>query len=378
MKILMTADTYLPRIGGGQYHVHYLVRELRKHGADITLYVTEAGTCDDDEEGFVHRRVYKGPFSLFRVFWDIWRLSKENDLIHAHYSYRVAFISAIVAKLRRKPFVLTQHGLGLLPQAGVKGFYEWAFRVWRFWSMKGAHKIISTSEDLSLDIKKLGFGKKIVSISNGYDADFFHSGKQENRRRHTLLTTRRLVAKTGIQYLVAALPFVREKVPDCRYICIGDGRLKEDIVALAKELDVFDMISFEGMASHNELVSQLQSADIVVFPSTAESTSLSCIEAMGTMCTIVSSRVGGLVELLGEDEERGYLSDFVGQEHCNYDAPFRMPEDRIRMLADRIIYAFEHEKESKIKAAKAAAYAKEHYSWSVIADKTESEVYEKL
>ena len=50
---------------------------------------------------------------------------------------------------------------------------------------------------------------------------------------------------------------------------------------------------------------------------------------------IVASRVGGLIELLGNDEERGWLVKIVPWESCDYDAP-ELDEEAYARLADRI------------------------------------------
>ncbi len=59
MKILMTSDTYLPRLGGGEHHVHYLLRELRKLGEEVTFLTTEQGSDEHDRELAVHRISYR-------------------------------------------------------------------------------------------------------------------------------------------------------------------------------------------------------------------------------------------------------------------------------------------------------------------------------
>jgi len=377
MKILMTSDTYLPSIGGGEYHVYYLAREIKGMGHEVTLFTTQKGECDDDKEMDVHRMQYKGIKSVFPLFKAIWKLSKNVDLIHAHYSYRLSFIAASVAFLRFKPFVVTQHGLGLLPEAGAKFPYTLAFKLWRWWSMKKAKKVISTSDDLSVDIKKLGFGKKIIHIPNGYDSERFKQMGFIRNEDPVLLTTRRLVPKTGIQYLIAALPALKVKHPKLKFISIGDGRLKGDLEELAEELGVSSMVEFKGSVPHEKILDYQKRADIVVFPSTAESTSLACIESMALGKIIVASRVGGLIELLGAHEERGYLVPITDSEHCNYEAPMEIEPKKIARLSDAILNALEDREKAESKAKKAAEYARANYAWSEVAKRTE-EVYKSL
>lgn len=377
MKILMTTDTYLPRLGGGEYHVHYLLSELRAKGHAVTLLTTEPDP-DDTALGIV-RVPYKGLGSLVTIFRTLWTLSADADVIHSHYSYRLACIAAMVALLRRKPFVVTQHGLGLLPQAGATFLQEIPFRVWRWFSMKVSRVVISTSDDLSVDIRALGFGSKIMHIPNGYDAHRFKSlpPPPAPGTAPVLLTVRRLVPKNGIQYLVAALPQIINMYPDLRYICVGDGRLRGDIEALSRELGVDTHITFLGEMDHDHLIELYRQTHVLVIPSTAESTSLTCIEAMAMGKTIVASRVGGLVELLGSQEERGYLVPITPTEHCDYVAPMKIAPERIALLAEAIIRSIKDSVLSQEKAYAAATYAPLHFDWPVIAQQTE-DVYGRV
>lgn len=371
MRILMTTDTYLPRLGGGEYHVVYLRRELQRLGHEVVLVTTEKGSADQDDRD-VCRVPYKSPISLFRV-WDVlWAQAGQCDLVHAHYSYRLACIAATIAKLKGKPFVITQHGLGLLPQAGAPLWQRIIFKIWRWWSQYCAATIISTSEDLSIDIHALGFGEKIVHIPNGYDASRFTPllPPPACGDAPTLLSVRRLVPKNGIQYLIAALPAIRERYPRARLISIGGGRLQDALVSLAEELGVSEAITFFGPLAHEELVPFYQQAHVVVFPSTAESTSLACIESMAMEKVIVASRVGGLVELLGSHEERGTLVPLTESEHCNYEAPMQLPSEKITLLSSAIIHVLEHSQDAQFKAKKASDFASKNYSWPRIAAQT--------
>ncbi len=375
MTILVTSDTYLPRLGGGEYHVHYLVRELRAQGHDVTFVTNEKGAWEGDATCPVIRVPYAGFGSLIGILRTLWKESDGAEVLHAHYSTRLGFLTGFVAWMRRKPFVVTQHGLGLLPPANAPWFHMLVFRAWRHLTMRWARVIISTSEDMSVEIRACGFGDKIVAISNGYDDDLFRPFGEPSFDPPRLLTVRRLNPKNGVQYFIAALPFLREKHPGIRVTCVGDGPWKDRIVQLAKDLKVDDCVTFEGPVGHARLKEFYEEATAVIMPSTAESTSLTCIEAMAQNRIVIASKVGGLVELLGRSEERGYLADITGSEHSEYDAPFGLPDASIRILADRISYALTHRDESLAKAKEASSYAAAHFTWGMIARRTVQEAY---
>lgn len=106
----------------------------------------------------------------------------------------------------------------------------------------------------------------------------------------------------------------------------------------------------------------------MVFPSTAESTSIACAEAMAIGTPVVASRVGGLVELLGKNEERGRLVTLVDHEGSNYDAPLTLPEDRLRALAHTVLEVLRTGEPERTRAAQ--EFAQGELDWNMITEKT--------
>jgi glycosyltransferase involved in cell wall biosynthesis len=382
MKVFMTSDTYLPDIGGAEVHVFELQKRLRAQGIDLTLFVSNPTQAEEDAANPVLRERW----SLVRlpiVFWRMWTASRGADLYHAHYSYKLAMVLGVIAKLRRKPFLITQHGMGLLDQAGAKGIYQWLHRWYRWSSMKLSTFQISTSEDLADFCLPFIPRTRLTVIPNGLDTRAFDPTRvvpspdvRFDGASPLLLTVRRLVPKNGIHYLVSALPFVKARYPNVQLAMIGDGRMRPDIEARAARLGVKEACLFLGTLPNRDVAPIAARADVVVFPSTAESTSIACAEMLALEKRVVASKVGGLIELLGRDEARGWLVSLVPWEACNYDAPEELPEDRYRALADRIIEALE-DPEAPRKQAAARAYAVAELDWDMITRKTMA-VYRQL
>ena len=190
-----------------------------------------------------------------------------------------------------------------------------------------------------------------------------------------VVTVRRLVPKTGIHYLVEAMPELIKLVPNVIFIMVGTGRMEDYIRKRIRELKLSDYIKMVGEVDNDKVPQYMQLADVVVFPSTAESSSIACAEAMALGKAVVASRVGGLIELIGKKEERGRLVTLVPWESSDYNAPIRLAADRYtalaRIIADSLI---EGDTERKNKAL---LYAQTELDWSVIAKKTVA-VYEQF
>ena len=368
MKILMTCETYLPRIGGAEIHVKNLLERLWGDGHETILITNEIGEFTPN--------VIRIPWSkknLSKLIREVWVLSRGVDVIHSHYCHRLALISGMVGLVRRKPVIVTLHGMGILDHPSASALGRLSHSFYRYWSLQLATKIISTSEDLAVVADKYISRKKVVVIMNGYDSKIFTPEESNVSSvaptlvgKKIIMTVRRLVPKNGIQYLVEAAPKIIQKDPSAHFLLIGDGPLRGKLEMRVKELNVQNNVTFLGRIANDKVVEYLRVADVVVFPSTAESSSIACAEAMGMNKIVVASRVGGLVELLGKKEERGYLVDLVPWQGSNYDAPEYLPDSSYENLASTILRAISDLETSSQKKSHALEYATNNLSWGAI------------
>lgn len=374
MKILMTSDTFLPLIGGAEIHVQNLIEELEKDGNKVLLVTNEIGVSDFDKSHSVIRTLWskKGVFQLFGL---LWRESKDVNIIHCHYSYRLAAVASIVGRLRNIPVVVVLHGLGTLNVPNAEFIYRKIHSIYRYVSLVFSTHIISTSDDLAQVARKYVSNAKISIILNGYDAKKFNTNvrvpdslRKQYENNRVILTVRRLVPKNGIHFLVEAIPLIVAKVPNIKYVMIGDGRMRGYIEDRIKKLGIQKYVDILGAIENDQVPAYLKLADVVAFPSTAESSSIACAEAMGMGKSIVSSRVGGLPELLGKNEERGRLVKLVSWESSNYAAPLTLNVARYQELANVIIESLLTPDTGKMNVA--LQYANQELSWEAIGKKT--------
>ncbi len=120
-------------------------------------------------------------------------------------------------------------------------------------------------------------------ISNGVDTTNFNPAKDGAylREKHgvkagqkVLLCARRLVPKNGIEYIVRALPKIRETHDCVLWLASPLIREYERLKAVAKELGVESFVTFLGSVDHHDLPFYFSAADVVVQPSIAEARGL--------------------------------------------------------------------------------------------------------
>ncbi len=379
MKILVVSDTYLPLLGGAEVHVFELVHRLRALGHDVRLFTNQEGGTED--EAGVTRVAWRRNF--LEIFRRLDALCSEfgPDVIAAHYSYRLAMLAGFVARKRKIPMTVTLHGLGTLPEAHAALGPRLRNWIYRRLSLAFASRVIATSQDM-LDAVPYATPKTEI-ITNAADGKMFNPARWQDdpevaalrekyRGRKIILTVRRLNPKCGIQYLVEAMPEIVRRCPDALYLMVGTGRLENDIRSRVRELGLERNVEMFGLLPNLDTPKYFAIADVVVFPSTAESTSISCIEAMLMSKPVVASRVGGLIELLGKSGERGRLVKLVDWEASNYEAPpiSAIPAERYGALADTIVGLLEAPEEARRLGAEGRAYALEHFEWDAVMRRT--------
>ncbi len=101
--------------------------------------------------------------------------------------------------------------------------------------------------------------------------------------------------------LLRAFRKLHDRYPQCRLLLVGDGDLRQDMEALARELEIFQWVRFCGMQA--DVHPYLKEADLFVLPSIYEGNPMTIIEAMGTGLPIVATAVGGIPDMLKNGED---------------------------------------------------------------------------
>lgn len=156
----------------------------------------------------------------------------------------------------------------------------------RYPPKKNGRQFISIFSDVELPVS--AYKKRIISYKGG-DFKLITIGSMENNHK-------------GIDLLIQASAQCQKKFPFISINIIGDGREKEKLEKLAKKLDVHN-ITFNGQMPHNRHFYQLlDNSHLFVLPSRAEGLPRALLEAMARSLPCISTKVGGIPELLPKTE----------------------------------------------------------------------------
>src|SRR5665811_1561504 len=91
-------------------------------------------------------------------------------------------------------------------------------------------------------------------------------------------------------------------------MCIrdSDGPSRQQLESLTKKLGISDNIHFLGYLGDEEIIRELQAADLFVLPSFVEGIPVSAMEAMAIGVPVIATNIAGTSELI-EDGKSGLL-----------------------------------------------------------------------
>lgn len=147
---------------------------------------------------------------------------------------------------------------------------------------------------------------KVFCIYNGIKNDSIYSHEYKLNKLE-IVCVASITIRKGQKYIIDALKeYIKEKKPNFHITLIGEGNIR---MQLEKEVllnGLSEYISFTGVV--NDVDSYLKKSDIFMLPSEDEGLPMSIIEAMRASLPVVSTRVGGIPEML-EDGKNGLFID---------------------------------------------------------------------
>lgn len=233
----------------------------------------------------------------------------DVEVFHVHYAIPHA-VSAFLARSmcgRCFRFVTTLHGTDITVVGSDRAY----MRPTRF-AIDQSDAVTAVSHYLA-DETKLVFGVQspIHVVPNFVDTDRYRPGagprwpqRSGEERRLVHASNFRPVKRAAD--VVRAFAMIAQRVP-ARLLLVGDGPDREHALAVAADIGCADRV--EWLGSRDSIEDVLADADLFLSASETESFGLSMLEAMSCGVPCVSTRVGGVPEVLGDTGALTPLAD---------------------------------------------------------------------
>jgi len=200
---------------------------------------------------------------------------------------------------------------------------------------------------------------RIEICYNGVDTTQFYPPPSRPSQVSTIGVVCALRAEKNLPLLQEAFASVLHLQPQMRLMIVGSGRELSALQENAARLGIADVSVF--VPATRDVPELLRGMDIFVLPSYSEAFSNSLLEAMACGCAVVGSRVGGMPELTGNDEDRGLL-------FASGDA---------KELAAQLARLIQNAELRRELGSRAAQFARDNLSIQIAAERTGA-MYERL
>lgn len=334
--------------GGAERQLYYMLKVLSEKGIDCrVLSLTRGEAYEEKIAALGVPVVWVGQASSpFARFWGIINQARtwQPDIIQSAHSYTSLY--AIVAAL-----VCQKVSITAVRNQGLQEFL--GLGLWGRLSLALSQNIAGNSHQAIHSIKERFPTKRVFLLNNIVDCATFHpsgtASKQTEKTIH-VLTCGRLVSQKRQDVFLKAFALAKRLSPDLRASIVGSGPLHDNLVALAKELNIQDHVTF--VESTEKIVDYYRNTHIFVLTSDYEGTPNVVLEAMACGLPVVATAVGGITELV-RDKETGYL----------------VPPGDFRQIADYIVTLAKSSALRKQQGSAARAVIEAEYCLSSLGDR---------
>jgi 1,2-diacylglycerol 3-alpha-glucosyltransferase len=333
MHIIIAGQTYYPAFNGQSIFTTNLAEGLaqRKHkvlvltpsGQSPAYYAERHGVqiygIKSVQFRFLHPDAFYTPFAgkpIRRIFDTF-----QPDIVHVNDHYPLSHSVLKAAREHGVKVVGTNH---FMPE-NLAPYISWPVKaspllywvLWR-WMLNLFNRLdvaTAPSKTAATILRRQGLRGPIYAISCGVNLNYFQPDPNLDRRAWRLrygLDPERVVfffvgrvdGEKRLDVLLRALHCMDRD--DIQLAVAGKGSARNDLEALAQELNLGQRVRFTGFVPEEDLPALLNSADIFAMPSQAELLSIATLEAMGCGRPVLAARAGALPELVTEGVN-GYL-----------------------------------------------------------------------
>jgi glycosyltransferase involved in cell wall biosynthesis len=309
-------------IGGAQENTLLTVEGLHHHYHDDVTLIT--GPAEGPEGDLFDRAAQLG--LKVEVFPELVRPIRPNvdlkayqrlraafrrlepEVVHTH-SSKAGILGRAAAWHERVPAVVhTIHGMPF-------GEFETPLKnrlyiVLERWAARRCHAIVSVCDAMTEQALAAGIGRpeQFLTVYSGMDADAFLNpprSRDDVRRELGLVgdevafaTVARLFELKGHDDIVAVAATVLASNPKVRFVWIGDGILRDNLIAELERRDIRDAFILTGLVPPNRIPELLGAVDAVIHPSLREGLARVLPQALLVGRPVISYDIDGAREVV--------------------------------------------------------------------------------
>ena len=334
MRIGIVSETYPPEINGVALTVHGFAAGLAARGHGIDLIRPRQPQLHHDEPGIDALDVRGGTLPRYpglrfglpagRMLQRRWSRQRPDVVYVATEGPLGWSASRTAARLgiplcsgfhTRFDHYADHYGVGFLAPL-VRGYL-------RRFHQRTAATLVPTKA-LARELHAMGISNARL-LRRAVDTQLFHPGRRDNALRASwgvdaatpvVLYVGRIAAEKNLDLAVRTFQAIRQKVPQARYVWVGDGPARAALQAAHPDF------VFAGVQRGEALARHVASADLFPFPSLSETFGNVIIEALAAGLPVIAYAEGAAREHLA-DGVNGYCIE-SGNAAAFIDAAIRL------------------------------------------------------
>lgn len=246
--------------------------------------------------------------AIARFVWNC--ISKRPNLVYVHLGSNASLyresIFIFLAKLFGKKVITHFHA------GDVDNYYPFQRKIGQKFiqtALRLSDSFIAVSQESAKQLRDITQSQNISVITNAIDTSVFNGDKKSLTDEPggdavRLLFVGAVGKLKGEKDLIKALALLRDNKPNLKISFLGYGA--ENLRDYCERFEVGNLVEYLGAVPMNERIEFFRRSDIFVLPTYAEAMPMSVIEAMAAGLPVISTRVGGIPELI-EDGVDGIL-----------------------------------------------------------------------
>jgi len=366
MRIAQVCHRYVPSVGGIEFYVQRIIKDLLKRGVEVDVLTTDLETPVAGRKK--EAKYFKTSFSFMRNPFSFGLLrhlyTHSYDLLHVH---NIWFIPGLLAVFFRKnaKIVTTLHGIYPAQSTFWLNFFLKLYTPLARYVLAKSHKIIVADLSTNQLVRMFRVNpEKIVVIPNGIELSPYRPAKKDP----VVLFTGRILPDKNPEILIKAAEILTRKIADFRLVFLGPMKenYKKKLLRMVKERGLEGQTTFGGTLNpcypreQEKLMSIYRNAYVYVLLSFWEGIPTRLLETMQFEVPCIAYASGGIPQLI-RDNDNGLILD-------------RLDED---LLAEKLLALFQNRALARRLGRKARLTVKNHYHWPELSEKI-LDVYESL
>ncbi|XP_067658944.1 phosphatidylinositol N-acetylglucosaminyltransferase subunit A-like isoform X1 [Haliotis asinina] len=311
-NICMVSDFFYPNMGGVESHIYQLSHCLLERGHKVIVITHLYGNRRGVRYLANGLKVYYLPFppfynqcilptiyTTFPLLRNIF-IREKISIVHGHSAFSTLAHEAMLhARTLGLKAVFTDHSLfGFADASSIL-----TNKVLKFSLADCSHVICVSHTSKENTVLRARINPELVSvIPNAVDATMFQPDPTKRTPdKITVLVVSRLVYRKGMDFLVDIIPQITSRHPDVQFIIGGDGPKRVVLEEVREQYELHDRVFLLGSLKHDQVRDVLIQGDILLNTSLTEAFCIAIVEAACCGLQVVSTRVGGVGEVLPPD-----------------------------------------------------------------------------